>query len=529
MTRPVPRVLPAWARDPAAGAGVIACGWCLATLVYVLARSAAHGLTFAGPYGALFPVDQLRYLAWIRDAGRHLLIADPYRTGAHHLYLHPLFLLSGLFWQAGLSIQTAYLVWTPVALAVVVWGFARYTGLFFAGRERAAAMLLGVLFFSPLVPLLDWGGIVNANGANELVITAGHGALYWQAWGYLPTVLALGAMPLFLIGVERLLEAERAGLRRRAATVAWIVLAGLLVSWLHPWGGIELILIVAVVLVVRRFPPGWLHLVGASLVAALPLIYYLVLPSSDPAWSLSSLRAAGVAASWWPLPLCFAPLLLFMLPAARWPRSTREQLLVLWPLAALAVYAALGSDSRGGALEGVALPLSILAVRGWRELSLGRGLAPAAVFLAAAPGAAYSVATFHDELLGRGVPYALAPGEQAAVVALQHLPGPVLATRYLAPALPALAGRQSADQGGGRHLDDLFDGRVSPARVQRQIAVGHIAVVISDCLPGRAELARSLRPLGFQERRYGCARLYRRGSVARSPHHLYAARRGSGA
>jgi hypothetical protein len=32
--------------------------------------------------------------------------------------------------------------------------------------------------------------------------------------------------------------------------------------------------------------------------------------------------------------------------------------------------------------------------------------------------------------------------------------------------------------------------------------------VISDCLPGRADLSRLLRPLGFRTRSYGCARIY---------------------
>lgn len=509
------RAVPAWARDPALGVGLLAAGWSLATLTYVLVRSAIHGLTFAGPYGALFPVDQLRYLAWIRNAGHHLLIADPYRAEASHVYLHPLFLLSGLLWRAGMSIQLAYLVWTPVALAVVVWGFARYAGQFFVGRERAAAMLLGLLFFSPLVPLLDWGGIVNRNGANELVISAGHGALYWQAWGYLPTVIALGLMPLFLIAVERALDAGRAGVRHGARAAAGpltaTALVGLLVSWLHPWGGIELVLIVAALLVLRRFPPGWLGLVGASTVAGLPLVYYLLLASRDGAWSLSSLRASGVAATWWPLPLSFGPLLLFMLPAARRPRSVREQLLVLWPLAASVVYVALDSNSRGAALEGVALPLSILAVRGWRELSLSRGVALAALTLAAVPGAAYSAATFHDELGDRSAPYALAPGEEAAVDALKHIPGRVLATPYLSLALPALAGRSSGDPASDAGLDDVFDGRVGRAVIQRVIATRRVSVVISDCLPGRVELAGALRPLGFREQRYGCARMYRRG------------------
>lgn len=150
-----------------------------------------------------------------------------------------MFVISGLLWRIGLSVQAAYLVWTPIALLVLIAGYALYAGRFCSGRERAAALALSLLFFSPLVPLLDWGKSVDAGGANQLVITAGQAETYWQAWGYLPTALALGLMPVFLVGVERQLEGSSS---RRA--VLGTALAGLTVAWLHPWGGIELIAIV---------------------------------------------------------------------------------------------------------------------------------------------------------------------------------------------------------------------------------------------------------------------------------------------
>src|SRR5947209_1358051 len=169
---------------------VVAGLWAPATLVFVLPRSAIHGLHFAGPYAAYFAGDQLRYLAWIREAGLHGLIADPFRAGAPHVYLQPLFLISGLLWRAGLSIQLAYLLWTPVALGALIWGYASFTRRFLNGPDRAAGLALALLFFSPLVPLFDYGRIVNANGAYQLAIAAGHGATYWQAWGFLPTAIA---------------------------------------------------------------------------------------------------------------------------------------------------------------------------------------------------------------------------------------------------------------------------------------------------------------------------------------------------
>jgi hypothetical protein len=245
---------------------VLAALWCLATLVFVVVRSAIDGLHFAGPYAGLFAGDQLRYLAWIRDAGLHGLIADPYRAGASHLYLQPVFLISGLLWRAGMSIQLAYLVWTPVALVTLLWGYMAFTRRFLGdGRERAAALALALLFFSPLVPLFDYAKIVNANGANQLVIAAGHGAPYWQAWGFLPTVIALGLMPVFVLGI---VETDRS---RRA--LFGTALTGLLVAWLHPWGGLELVLIASGLLLIRRRGPGRGKLVLVGAAAAAPRFY----------------------------------------------------------------------------------------------------------------------------------------------------------------------------------------------------------------------------------------------------------------
>jgi len=470
--------------------------WGVASLAFVLIHAAVRGLTFAGPYGLLFPGDQLRYLAWIREAGLHGLIADPYRPGAPHVYLQPMFLLSGLLWRVGLSIQAAYLAWTPVSLGVLICGFAAFIGRFLRGGERAAALALGLLFFSPLVPALDWGGIVNANGANDLVIAASHVATFSQAWGYLPTTLALGLMALFLAGFDELL----AGARGRAVGVT--AFFGLLAAWLDPWAGIQLLVIVALLLAWRRPRPG----LAALAAVALPLAYYAALVHLDHAWSLSHLRAAGDGAMWYPLAIVLGPLALAALPAARPPRSASEQLLVLWPLAALIVYIALGPDARASSLEGSALPLSVLAVRGWRSVSRSALISAAALVLAVVPGAVYGAQTFHDVFRAHAVPFALAPGEQQAVDAVEHLPGALLATPYLGFALPALAGRASSSLAGD--LDAVFDGRAPPDRVRQLIRSRRIAVVVTDCERRRVNLRSVLASLDFTERDYGCAHVY---------------------
>lgn len=484
----------------------VASAWCLATLAYVLIRCAIEGLTFAGPSSPLFPQDQLRYLAWIREAGLHGLIADPYQAGAAHVYLQPVFLVSGLLWRAGLSIQAAYLVWTPVALIVLVLGYARFAARFLPPQERAATLVLGLLYLSPLVPLFDYGGVVNANGANELIVAAGHGAAYWQAWGYLPTVIALGLMPVFLLGLEAI---ARGGDDRRLRL--GVPAAGLLVSWLHPWGGIELALVTAGLIGLRGFA-GSLRRVAIPGVAVLvPLVYYVALARQSSTWSLSHLRAAGAAPLIWPLIVAFVPLALAALPARRVPRDRGEQILVLWPLAALLCYIGLGPGARGPALEGVSLPLAVLAVRGWRELHASRTVTITALTLAIVPGAFYSAHTFRDIYHDRDVPFALALGEQRAVDGLARSSGKVLATPYLYPALPALADVTNGQAVPGSNA--LFTGELSPPAVRAVIAAAGASTVVSDCLPGRADLTGALAPLGFRPRRDGCERVY-----VRAPH-----------
>jgi hypothetical protein len=148
-----------------------------------------------------------------------------------------------------------------------------------------------------------------------------------------------------------------------------------------------------------------------------------------------------------------------------------------------------------------------MAVRGWRRLRLSAGLSYAALFLAIVPGAFYSAHTFHDTFHNRYVPFALAPGEQRAVNAIERLRGNVLATRYLAPALPALDGHADQVTAGS---DELFDGHLGMASLRHQVEVHVIDVVIEDCLPGRANLSAAFARLGFATRIYGCARIYER-------------------
>jgi hypothetical protein len=165
----------------------------------------------SGAYG-LFPGDQLQYLAWIRSAGGHVLAADDYalRRGGH-VFLHPMFLLSGLLWRAGTNIAASYLVWLPIAAASLFVSFRGYARAMLGSPSAGmAAAALALFFATPANPLVGWLGTSSPG----LGVFAGEldpvGALY----GYLPAAIAEALVPLFLLRVGRLLAG---GVRRSSA------------------------------------------------------------------------------------------------------------------------------------------------------------------------------------------------------------------------------------------------------------------------------------------------------------------------
>ena len=77
-------------------------------------------------------------------------------------------------------------MWLPVACVAVAVGFAAYARRRLAGPgARAAALALALFYFTPLLPLLDWGGIASALTANQLVVVAGAAAPFWGNVGLL--------------------------------------------------------------------------------------------------------------------------------------------------------------------------------------------------------------------------------------------------------------------------------------------------------------------------------------------------------
>src|SRR3954463_6633649 len=70
----------------------------------------AGGRTFLGVDGPDV-ADQLQYMSWIRDAGDHVAFANQFDLGPdRHLFVHPMFALSGLAWKLGAGIPVSFLV-----------------------------------------------------------------------------------------------------------------------------------------------------------------------------------------------------------------------------------------------------------------------------------------------------------------------------------------------------------------------------------------------------------------------------------
>jgi len=479
-----------------------------------------HG-AFAGVFAPITPYDQFRYLAWIRDAGEHVLIAN--RSGSSssgHLYLHPIFLLSGLGWRLGLSLQLAYLAWFPAAVGSILFGFRAYVRRLLPARRLAAtaALVIALFYLTPLVPLLDYGRIVTATGATDLITQAGPLAPFWELWGYLPTALALGLMPVYFLGLERTLDQVPGGSQHPPPRHLFpVAAAGLASAWLSPWGGLTLLLVtIAVGLLQRRLRA---LIVPVAAISA-PLVYYLILWRVSPAWGLTAIQSLGIWDPHWLTTLAvLTPLALLAAMALRGAGGEpQEQIVRLWPVVALACFVILPATSRMLALTGATLPLAVLAVRAWNRRVHRAAVGAAGVALLTLPGMAYAAHTFRDYVRNAATPYTLAQPEMAALrYVASSRPGRTLTTPYLSAALPALVGATSS---GGYDLtganlvlpsdavERIFNGHASLDATRQAVVRFDARTLVSDCRPARADLTRLLAPLGYEKRSFGCASVY---------------------
>lgn len=475
-------------------------------------RVVAQGRVWTDTDG-LFLADQMQYLAWIRSAAAHGLSSDLFVLhDTSSDYLQPLVILSAALARLGVAVWLTLLLWKPVAVLAMFYATRAYVRGNLAGIGARRAALVIALFGGSLPAFGDlWVG-------------------FWS-WGYSFPLIGIAA----LVGAIPAYEAARNG-----RVGLWLPASlGALASWLHPWQGEALVLIVLgaeSLLWLRdgRAAPGRRRLALAAVTVAAtagPLVYYAILTRADPQWGMA--RDAGkhmfqlsMAA------LALAPLLLASaLAYRRWPRGFVPTATRLWLPAAAAIFFLSESGFSATPLHafaGISVPLGVLSVEG--ALSLGASQLRRRPLLAALLVAAVTVPATFAQLRNALVYLMPAPAnanfisrdERRALDFLAYDPaaGGVLSRAYLSLITPALTGRHA-------YLGTCYWSEPSctvrqelvhrvfltsgiPDRVVRaEVLSTHARFVLnSTCsLPGK-DLDDVLAPVTAEVHRFGCATLY---------------------
>lgn len=482
-----------------------------------LARVVFDGAVWTGTDG-VYIVDQMQYLAWIRDASHHFLVSNLFvLRGTPADYFQPAIVISGGLTALGLAPWLSLLVWKPVAVVAFFFGVRAYARRSVAGLWPRRVVLLLALFF---------GSYTLVYGDVSVLGDLFPGFL---SWGYVFGLLALAAMVWALVLHD---EARITGRRWWRAGAL-----GALASLLHPWNGELLIALVLaaelVMLASRRYQRSDLRLTAATLLGTgVPLLYYAILGKADVNWKLAQL-ASKHAFSFWSIALAVAPLLLPAIVAYRTrPVTFLAAATRMWPLAAFAIFL-LSGTSLGAtplhAFQGVTIPLAVLAVEGvqllgWRRL-------PRPMLIGALAVAAFTIPTTIDELkLARVLseptidnPNFIRRDERAALAYLARVkqPGSVITRSYLGSVVPGRTGRHTyigdclwsepGCMGLSYNAQWLFAGAPSgnptPEAAQSFVLGSGARFLLADC-ETTTDIPRLLGPLIRSTHDFGCAAVY---------------------
>jgi len=260
---------------------------------------------------------------------------------------------------------------------------------------------------------------------------------------------------------------------------------------------------------------------------AVPAAYYVILSHADAAWRLAGeSNAAGSQPTWsWPwwavvltlLPLVAPAALAYRLPAPGW----QELAVRVWPFAALAIYLAPVGTFPYHAFQGLAIPLSILAVQGVasRWPSPRPALVVACLAAMTLPGIGHKLSVAINSIRAAGDPYFVFGGEARAMDALEHdpRPGGVIAPAYAGHMLPYRTGREvyvgalswTPDWAQRvRETQALFEGPMGAAQARALVRRSGAGFAFVDCRPHLRDLTALLGPLVERVERYGCATVY---------------------
>ena len=404
-----------------------------------IATAAAHHRVWTGTDGIYLP-DQLQYVAWIRDASKHVLISDLFVLNpTPHDYLQPAIAVSGGLTALGMAPWLSLLLWKPVAVLGVFFATRAFCRRLLNDRTAQRAALVVAIFY----------GFVGTYPAIDE-------SLLFLSWGYTFTLLATAAMVGALL--------QYAGAREHRRVIWTAPLLGLLASWLHPWQGEALILVIvggeALSLTRSSKIRQLLPLAAITIVAtALPLVYYAALDHFDPVWHLGRQATLVVDRNHWTLINTVGPLLPLVLVAAlayrRRPQSFLEAATRVWPFATIVLFL-LSKDLLAAtplhAFTGVTIPLAVLAVQGIRMTPALARLPRARILAWLVVAAATIPATAHLMDLVRGKQVTakngmnfLAHGERRALNYLRtdSKPGGVITDYILGAVVPGETGRRT--------------------------------------------------------------------------------------
>jgi hypothetical protein len=499
----------------------------LAVLAGMLVRVWTQGGVFAGA-DSYVAVDQFQYLNWIRQASDHLAVENRYDLAAsHRSFVHPGVLLSGFMHRLGLGLVPSLQVLKLPATLILFVGVLLYVRRFLArSGDQRLALLVALFSVSPVAAAVNWAGLGSDKQQIQLDFVAGE---IWTAhylWGYPFTAVAVGLLPLGLLAYER----GRAEGDRRFLPAA--ALAGLGCSWLQPWQGatFALVLVAAEALALRRetgrrdLPKVLRDLALPLAVTALPLVYYFVLGLADPAWELAG--RANEDGGWplWVMIVGLAPIALPALNAYRLPAPAFGDLaLRLWPVMALAVFYLPAGTFPAHAMQGIAIPLTILATLALRDRlgarALGVALVAGILLVLIVPGLVHRVDQLRGAVHAGLQPFFLEPDERDALRYMERSeePGGVLAPYFSGQVIPAYTGRPTwigamswtpDFKARGKTVNRLFRGGMDAASAERLVRRTGAGFIYSDCR-GRADIAQLVAAVTDPPLRFGCAAVYR--------------------
>ena len=507
--------------------------WLLLAALGALAFSVLAGLyvrTFAkgghvtGSDGYLV-VDALQYLNWLRQSGEHFAASNLYDfTELDYTFVHPGLIAAGLVNRLGAGPVASYALVKPFAVAALFFGSAGLVHRHLTLRsDRRAALATALLYCAPAAAIAGWLLPASSESKFQLDFAGGEVWAGSYLWGYSFTAIAVGLVPIGLVAWER----GRDGNRRAIAIASCCALVA---AWFQPWQGATLVGVVVLAEALRtradRAPirPLIARVAPVAIAGAMPLAYYFVLSKVDPAWEL-----AGVANNerprWpiWVLLLTLGPLALpaaFTYGRGRWS-DAGSVALRLWPLVGLGIYFAPVGTFPFHAIQGMQVPLAVLAFVAIRE-RIGERPLPAAltviaVALMTVPGTIYRVDQMRGAVNAGQQAFFLTDAEHAALTWLDREPGPggVVTENYLGTVIPAWTGRQTWIGAGSwtpqfeqrrKLVDALFAGRLDAASARQMLVRPGAGFILEDCRaqPGFWKAVRAFTQVVWQR---GCVRV----------------------